>query len=200
MLREAFQVMDVQSAALPNEPDLVGHRRLGHAEESQNNAIPAARGESHLDFGFVARPIGLRRDDGGAVMAGEIGVGPIVLTITGNSDHDPLETVLTMLWNDHDALEFHHFHYRADLPQPKHPLMRAFTANPSLMKAGAHRSYACELVESVSDRHISFEVLSDGVAEMVAQARVINAWGGNAPITVSAVSPWRTALQRETCM
>ena len=72
--------------------------------------------------------------------------------------------------------------------------MRAFTANPSLMKAGAHfrlPSYACKLVESVSDRHISFEVLSDGVAEMVAQARVINAWGGNAPITVSAVSPWR---------
>jgi hypothetical protein len=64
MLREAFQVMDVQSAALPNEPDWVGHRRLGHAEESQNNAIPAARGESHLDFGFIARPIGLRRDDG----------------------------------------------------------------------------------------------------------------------------------------
>src|SRR6476660_3930815 len=33
-------------------------------------------GESHLDFGFIARPIGLRRDDGGAVMAGEIGIGP----------------------------------------------------------------------------------------------------------------------------
>jgi transaldolase len=50
-----------------------------------------------------------------------------------------------------------------------------------LKKAGVsdYAGYARELVAAVPDRHISFEVFSDDVAEMVAQARVIAAWGKN---------------------
>ena len=40
-------------------------------------------------------------------------------------------------------------------------------------------AYVRDLVAAVPDRHISFEVFSDDVAEMVAQARVITTWGKN---------------------
>src|SRR6476660_4141617 len=64
----------------------------------------------------------------------------------------------------------------------KQPWIAGFTTNPSLLKkAGVsdYAGYACELVAAVPDRHISFEVFSDDVAEMVAQARVIAGWGKN---------------------
>jgi len=57
-----------------------------------------------------------------------------------------------------------------------------FTTNPSLLKkAGVkdYESYARELVAAVPDRHISFEVISDDIDEMVAQARLITTWGEN---------------------
>jgi transaldolase len=64
----------------------------------------------------------------------------------------------------------------------KQPWIRGFTTNPSLLKkAGVsdYEAYARELVAAVPDRHISFEVFSDDIAEMVAQARVIATWGDN---------------------
>jgi transaldolase len=64
----------------------------------------------------------------------------------------------------------------------KQPWIRGFTTNPSLLKkAGVsdYEAYARELVAAVPDRHISFEVFSDEIAEMVAQARVIATWGDN---------------------
>ena len=64
----------------------------------------------------------------------------------------------------------------------KQPWIRGFTTNPSLLKkAGVadYEAYARELVAAVPDRHISFEVFSDDIPEMVAQARVIAAWGEN---------------------
>src|SRR3954451_9281033 len=57
-----------------------------------------------------------------------------------------------------------------------------FTTNPSLLKKAGVRDYAgyaCDLVAAVPDRHISFEVFSDDIPEMVAQARVITTWGRN---------------------
>jgi transaldolase len=42
-----------------------------------------------------------------------------------------------------------------------------------------YEAYARDLVAAVPDRHISFEVISDDIAEMVAQARVISSWGPN---------------------
>src|SRR5271166_1110670 len=64
----------------------------------------------------------------------------------------------------------------------RQPWIRGFTTNPSLLKkAGVsdYEAYARDLVAAVPDRHISFEVFSDDIAEMVAQARVISTWGEN---------------------
>lgn len=78
----------------------------------------------------------------------------------------------------------------------KRPWVRGFTTNPSLMKAARvsdYVSYARELVATVPDRHISFEVFSDDIAEMVAQARVISSWGANVyaklPVTTTRGEP-----------
>ncbi|MCL4710568.1 MAG: transaldolase [Pseudorhodoplanes sp.] len=64
----------------------------------------------------------------------------------------------------------------------KNAWIAGFTTNPSLLKKAGVRdyeAYARDLVAAVPDRHISFEVFSDDVPEMVAQARVIATWGAN---------------------
>ncbi len=64
----------------------------------------------------------------------------------------------------------------------KHAHIAGFTTNPSLLrKAGVtdYEAYARDLVAAVPDRHISFEVFSDEIPEMRAQARVIATWGEN---------------------
>ena len=84
----------------------------------------------------------------------------------------------------------------------KQPWIAGFTTNPSLLKkAGVsdYASYARELVAAVPDRHISFEVFSDDVAEMVAQARVITSWGKNVyvklPVTNTSGEPLFDAVR-----
>ena len=62
------------------------------------------------------------------------------------------------------------------------PWIRGFTTNPSLLKkAGVsdYAAYAKDLVAAVPDHHISFEVFSDDLEEIEAQARVIATWGRN---------------------
>jgi len=78
----------------------------------------------------------------------------------------------------------------------KQPWIAGFTTNPSLMKkAGVsdYELYARDLVAAVPDRHISFEVFSDDISEMVAQARVISSWGKNVyvklPVTTTRNEP-----------
>ena len=78
----------------------------------------------------------------------------------------------------------------------KQPWIAGFTTNPSLMKkAGVsdYELYARDLVAAVPDRHISFEVFSDDIPEMVAQARVISSWGKNVyvklPVTTTRNEP-----------
>ena len=64
----------------------------------------------------------------------------------------------------------------------KQPFIAGFTTNPSLLrKAGVtdYEAYGRDLVDAVPDRHISFEVFSDEIAEMRAQARIIATWGEN---------------------
>jgi transaldolase len=64
----------------------------------------------------------------------------------------------------------------------KNRWIAGFTTNPSLLKKAGVKDYAAyarDLVAAVPDRHISFEVFSDDIAEMVAQARVISSWGDN---------------------
>jgi transaldolase len=88
------------------------------------------------------------------------------------------------------------------LEMARQPWIRGFTTNPSLMKAAQvsdYQSYAQGLVEAVPDRHISFEVFSDDIAEMVAQARVISAWGANVyvklPVTTTRGEPLFPAIR-----
>ncbi|MGA9082427.1 MAG: transaldolase family protein [Pseudolabrys sp.] len=84
----------------------------------------------------------------------------------------------------------------------KQPWIAGFTTNPSLLKkAGVsdYAAYARELVVAVPDRHISFEVFSDDVPEMVAQARVITTWGKNVyvklPVTNTRGEPLFEAMR-----
>src|SRR4029078_7109728 len=72
------------------------------------------------------------------------------------------------------------------------PWIAGFTTNPSLLKKAGVRDYvafARDVVAAVPDRHISFEVFSDDIPEMVAQARVIASGGPNVyakfPITTT---------------
>ena len=64
----------------------------------------------------------------------------------------------------------------------KQPWIAGFTTNPSLLKkAGVtdYEAFGRDIVKAVPDRHISFEVFSDDISEMVAQARFISTWGEN---------------------
>jgi len=84
----------------------------------------------------------------------------------------------------------------------KQPWIAGFTTNPSLLKkAGVsdYERYARDLVAAVPDRHISFEVISDDIPEMVAQARLIAAWGKNVfvklPVTTTRGEPLFDAVR-----
>src|SRR5882672_4406608 len=77
-----------------------------------------------------------------------------------------------------------------------------FTTNPSLLKKAGVRNYAAyarDLVAAVPDRHISFEVFSDDIPEMVGQARVITTWGRNVytklPVTTTRGEPLYEAVR-----
>jgi len=81
------------------------------------------------------------------------------------------------------------------------PWIAGFTTNPSLLKKAGVRDYAAfarDLVQAVPDRPISFEVFSDDIPEMVAQARVIAAWGKNVyvklPVTNTRGEPLYDAV------
>src|ERR1700681_1197659 len=78
----------------------------------------------------------------------------------------------------------------------RQPWIAGFTTNPSLLKkAGVsdYEAFGRDLVAAVPDRHISFEVFSDDIPEMVAQARVITDWGKNVyvklPVTTTRGEP-----------
>jgi transaldolase len=84
----------------------------------------------------------------------------------------------------------------------KQPWIKGFTTNPSLLKKAGVRDYAAyarDLVAAVPDRHISFEVFSDDIPEMVAQARVITTWGRNVhvklPVTTTRGEPLYDAVK-----
>jgi transaldolase len=84
----------------------------------------------------------------------------------------------------------------------KNRWIAGFTTNPSLLKkAGVsdYEAYARDLVAAVPDRHISFEVFSDDIPEMVAQGRVIASWGKNVyvklPVTTTRKEPLFEAVR-----
>ena len=82
------------------------------------------------------------------------------------------------------------------------PHISGFTTNPTLMrKAGIadYRAFAKDILASLEDRPISFEVFSDEFAEMERQAREIASWGGNVYVKIPVTNTRRepaTALIR----
>jgi len=88
------------------------------------------------------------------------------------------------------------------LNMAKQAWIKGFTTNPSLLKKAGVSDYTAfgrELVAAIPDRHISFEVFSDDIPEMVAQARVINTWGSNVyvklPVTTTRGEPLFEAVR-----
>lgn len=105
-----------------------------------------------------------------------------------------------------DRLKVKLFTDGADITQiremAKNRWIKGFTTNPSLMKkAGVadYESYARELVAAVPDRHISFEVFSDDIPEMVDQAHLIASFGANVhvklPVTNTRGEPLYDAVR-----
>jgi transaldolase len=69
----------------------------------------------------------------------------------------------------------------------RHPLIRGFTTNPTLMcKAGItdYESFALGVLAAIPDRPISFEVFSEDFAEMEQQALKIASWGRNVYVKI----------------
>jgi transaldolase len=70
----------------------------------------------------------------------------------------------------------------AILQLSRNPIVSGFTTNPSLMRKSGVEDYpgfARKVLDNVTDRPISFEVLCDEFDEMRSQARTIASWGPN---------------------
>jgi transaldolase len=83
------------------------------------------------------------------------------------------------------------------------PHIQGFTTNPTLMrKSGVtdYRAFACEVLQLIPDRPISFEVFADDFLEMEEQALEIASWGENVivkiPVTNTRGEPSDTVLQK----
>lgn len=71
------------------------------------------------------------------------------------------------------------------------PLIKGFTTNPTLMcKAGVkdYQSFAREIVATIPDRPISFEVFADEFDEMERQALEISSWGENINVKIPVMN------------
>jgi transaldolase len=69
----------------------------------------------------------------------------------------------------------------------RHPHIKGFTTNPTLMRATGvtdYAGFAQEVLANITDRPISFEVFADEESEMEDQARHIAAWGKNVFVKV----------------
>ncbi|MGQ0677535.1 MAG: transaldolase [Rhodospirillales bacterium] len=67
------------------------------------------------------------------------------------------------------------------------PYIKGFTTNPSLMrKAGVtdYAAFAAQVLKTVPDRPVSFEVFADDFAAMEAQAMEIASWGKNVNVKI----------------
>lgn len=69
----------------------------------------------------------------------------------------------------------------------QNPLIKGFTTNPTLMrKAGIsdYEAFAKDILASIKDKPISFEVFSDDFIEMKQQALKIASWGKNVYVKI----------------
>jgi transaldolase len=67
------------------------------------------------------------------------------------------------------------------------PMIRGFTTNPTLMRKANitdYEAFAHDILATITDRPISFEVFADEFDEMERQARLINTWGPNVYVKI----------------
>jgi transaldolase len=73
----------------------------------------------------------------------------------------------------------------------RQPHIKGFTTNPTLMRATGvtdSQGFALDLLATIQDRPISFEVFADEEPEMEEQARHIAAWGKNVFVKVPVMN------------
>jgi transaldolase len=73
----------------------------------------------------------------------------------------------------------------------RQPYIKGFTTNPTLMRATGvsdYQGFARDLLATIQDRPISFEVFADDEPEMEDQARHIAAWGENVFVKVPVMN------------
>ncbi len=74
------------------------------------------------------------------------------------------------------------------------PLIRGFTTNPTLMRKANitdYEAFARDILETITDRPISFEVFADDFDEMDRQARLIHTWGSNVYVKIPVTNTRR---------
>lgn len=74
------------------------------------------------------------------------------------------------------------------------PYIRGLTTNPTLMKKAGiadYRAFAKDILASIPDKPISFEVFSDDLAEMERQAMEIASWGSNVYVKIPVTNTKR---------
>ena len=67
------------------------------------------------------------------------------------------------------------------------PYIKGFTTNPTLMRQAGiddYKVFALQVLQVVPDRPVSFEVFSDDIAGMEAQAHEINSWAPNVNVKI----------------
>lgn len=77
------------------------------------------------------------------------------------------------------------------------PYIKGLTTNPTLMKKVGitdYRAFCKDILTSIKDKPISFEVFSDDFAEMERQAMEIASWGQNVYVKIPV-----TNTKQETC-
>jgi transaldolase len=80
----------------------------------------------------------------------------------------------------------------------RNPHIKGFTTNPTLMRQAGitdYTAFAKDLVQSIPDRPLSFEVFSDDIAEMERQALLIATWGANVYVKIPI-----TNTKKESCV
>ena len=77
------------------------------------------------------------------------------------------------------------------------PFVKGLTTNPTLMKRAGitdYRAFCKDILTSINDKPLSFEVFSDNFAEMERQALEIASWGSNVYVKIPI-----TNTRREPC-
>jgi len=74
------------------------------------------------------------------------------------------------------------------------PLIQGFTTNPSLMRKANitdYSAFAADILQSIPDRPISFEVFANDFPEVERQARRIATWGKNVYVKIPVTNTLR---------